>query len=106
LFQWVEELDGLGEVEHMELVDKKGRRHHYRWVNQVPLNGTRDADQMSFFEYWLIVDQKANYHNSSKFSSRKEYWNILRGVIKIMLFRNFEHLLCNVADPPEIMAPG
>jgi hypothetical protein len=186
LFQWVEELDGLGSVEHMELVDPKGRRHHYRWVNQVPLNGTPDADQVNFFEYWLIVGQKATYHNSwvtdqtvskknvvelvkaararwkienetfntlknqgyhlehnfghgqqnlsnnffvlnvlaffihqilelcdkgyqhcrSKFSSRKEYWNILRGVIKIMLFRNFEHLIRNVADPPEIMAPG
>jgi hypothetical protein len=185
LFQWVEELDGLSGVEHMELVDQKGRRHHYRWVNQVPLNGTRDADQVNFFEYWLIVDQKATYHNSwvtdqtvskqnivelvkagrarwkienetfntlknqgyhlehnfghgsqhlsnnlfvlnllaffihqilelcdrgyqycrSKFSSRKEYWNILRGVIQIMLFRNFDHLLRNVADPPEIWAP-
>jgi hypothetical protein len=27
-------------------------------------------------------------------------------VIQIMLFRNFEHLLRNVADPPEVMAPG
>jgi hypothetical protein len=45
LFQWVEELDGLGGVEHMELRDLKGRHHHYRWVNQVPLNGTRNADQ-------------------------------------------------------------
>jgi hypothetical protein len=186
LFQWVEDLDGLDGVEHLELVDQKGRRHHYRWVNQVPLNGTRDADQINFFEYWLIVNQKATYHNSwvtdqtvskknvaelvkagrarwkienetfntlknqgyhlehnfghgsqhlsnnffalnvlaffihqilelcdrgyqhcrSTFSSRKEYWNSLRGVIKIMLFRNFEHLLRNVADPPEVWAPG
>ena len=41
LFQWVEELEGLNGVEHMQLVDQKGRCHHYRWVNQVPLNGTR-----------------------------------------------------------------
>lgn len=186
LFQWVEELDGLGGVEHMELCDEKGRRHHYRWVNQVPLNGTRNADQVNFFEYWLKVDQKVNYHNSwvtdqtvskqnivklvkagrarwkienetfntlknqgyhlehnfghgsrhlsnnffvlnllaffihqilelcdrgyqycrSKFSSRKEYWNNLRGAIRLMLFRDFDHLLRNVADPPEIRAPG
>jgi hypothetical protein len=185
LFQWVEELEGLGGVEHMELCDQKGRRHHYRWVNQVPLNGTRDADQVSFFEYWLKVDQKVTYHNSwvtdqtvskqnivelvnagrarwkienetfntlknqgyhlehnfghgsqylannffvlnllaffihqilelcdrgyqycrSKFSSRKEYWNNLRGAIRLMLFRDLDHLLRNVADPPEIRAP-
>lgn len=186
LFQWVEELDGLGGVEHMELVDQKRRRHHYRWVKQVPLNGTRDADQVNFFEYWLKVDQKVTYHNSwvtdrtvsdknivelvkagrarwkienetfntlknqgyhlehnfghgeqhlsnnffvlnllaffihqilelcdrgyqycrSKFSSRKEYWNNLRIVIRVMLFTDFDHLLRNVADPPEVRAPG
>lgn len=186
LFQWVEELDGLNGVEHMELVDQKGRRHHYRWVNQVPLNGTRDADHVNFFEYWLIVDQKATYHNSwvtdqkvskqnivelvkagrarwkienetfntlknqgyhlehnfghgiqylsnnffvlnvlaffihqilelcdrgyqycrSKYSSRKEYWNGLRATIRLMVFRDYEHLLRYVADPPEIDAPG
>jgi hypothetical protein len=185
LFQWIEELEGLGGVEHMEFCDEKGRRHHYRWVNQVPLNGGPDADQVNFFEYWLTVDQKVTYHNSwvtdremskqnvielvkagrarwkienetfntlknqgyhlehnfghgkqylsnnffllnllaffihqilelcdkgyqycrSKFSSRKEYWNNLRGAIRLMLFRDFDHLLRNVADPPEIRAP-
>jgi hypothetical protein len=169
LFQWVEELDGLKGVEHMELADLKGRRHHYRWVNQVPLNGTRNADQVNFFEYWLKVDQKTTYHNSwvtdqtvskqnvvelvnaararwkienetfntlknqgyhlehnfghgeqhlsnnfftlnlpafyihqilelsdrgyqycrSKFSSRKEYWNNLRIIIRVMLFTDY-----------------
>jgi len=185
LFQWVEELDALNGVEHMQLTDAKGRHHHYRWVNQVPLNGTSDADQINFFEYWLTVDQKVTYHNSwvtdqtvskqniielvkagrsrwkienetfntlknqgyhlehnfghgqqhlsnnffvlnllaffihqilelcdrgyqhcrSKFSSRKECWNNLRGAIRIMLFRDFDHLLRNMADPPEIRAP-
>ncbi len=186
LFQWVEELDGLDGVEHMELRDLKGRHHHYRWVNQVPLNGTRNADQVNFFEYWLKVDEKVTYHNSwvtdqtvskknivelvkagrarwkienetfntlknqgyhlehnfghgrqhlsnnffvlnllaffihqildlcdrgyqycrTKFSSRKEFWNNLRGAIRLMLFRDFDHLLRNVADPPEVRAPG
>jgi hypothetical protein len=186
LFQWVEELDGLGDVDHMEFKDPKGRRHIYRWVNHVPLNGSRNTDQINFFEYWLRVDRKVTYHNSwvtdqnisrdnvvelvkagrarwkienetfntlknqgyhiehnfghgqkylsnnlfvlnllaffihqvmelcdrgyqycrSKFSSRKEYWNNLRAAIRIMLFSDFDHLLRNVADPPEILAPG
>lgn len=185
LFQWVEELQALGGVEHMQFCDPKGRCHHYRWVNQVPLNGARGADEINFFEYWLSVDQKVTYHNSwvtdqtlskkniaemvkagrcrwkienetfntlknqgyhlehnfghgqrhlsnnffvlnllaffihqvlqlcdsgyqycrSKFSSRQEYWNNLRIVIRMMLFTDFEHLLRNVADPPEIRAP-
>ena len=185
LFEWVNELDGLGQGGHLRLSDDKGRRHVYRWVNQVPLNGSRNADQVNFFEYWLRVNQKATYHSSwvtdlevsksnvvelvragrsrwkienetfntlknqgyhiehnfghgqrylsntffvlnllafyihqimelcdngyqycrSKFSSRKEYWNNLRAIIRIMLFRDFDHLLRNVADPPEIRAP-
>jgi hypothetical protein len=64
LFQWIEELEPLQGVEHMELIDAKGRRHRYRWVNQVLLNGSRNADHVNLFEYWLIVDQKATYHNS------------------------------------------
>jgi hypothetical protein len=55
LFQWVEELDGLGDACHMEIGDEKGRRHHYRWVNQVPLNGGPDVDQVNSFEYWLTA---------------------------------------------------
>ena len=185
LFEWIGELDGLGQSGHLKLSDSKGRRHIYRWINHVPLNGSRDADMVNFFEYWLQVGQKVTYHNSwvtdlavskdnvvemvlsgrarwkienetfntlknqgyhlehnfghgkrflsnnffvlnllafyvhqilelcdrgyqycrSKFSSRKEYWNNLRSVIRIMLFRNFEHLLRNLADPPEIRAP-
>ena len=185
LFQWVDDLDKLGQAGHMKLTDDKGRHHIYRWVNQVPLNDTRDADQVNFIEYWLQVDQKITHHNSwvtdltvdkgnvvelvqggrarwkienetfntlknqgyhvghnfghghrhlsvnffilnllaffihqilqlcdrgyqhcrSKFSSRQEYWNNLRTAIRIMLFRDYEHLLRNVADPPEIRAP-
>ena len=185
LFEWVDELDGLGQSGRLQLADDKGRRHVYRWVNQVPLNGSRNADPVNFFEYWLHVGQKVTYHNSwvtdidvgknnivelvqagrarwkienetfntlknqgyhlehnfghgqrylsnnffilnllaffihqilelcdrgyqycrSKFSSRKEYWNNLRVGIRFMLFRDFEHLLRNVADPPEIRAP-
>lgn len=185
LFQWVDEIDALKGVDHLELADSKGRRHLYRWVNQVPLNGTRNADHINFFEYWLTVGQKATYHNSwvtdqpisrenivelvkagrarwkienetfntlknqgyhiehnfghgqqylsnnffvlnllaffihqilelcdsgyqycrSKFSSRREYWNNLRIAIHMMLFSDFDHLLRNVADPPEIRAP-
>ena len=30
----------------------------------MPLNGSKDADAVNFFEYWLMVDQKATYHNS------------------------------------------
>ena len=64
LFQWVNELDGLGDVGKLQLADHKGRVHHYRWANLVPLNGGPNADQVNFFEYWLQVGKKTTYHNS------------------------------------------
>lgn len=185
LFEWVAELSGLGEEHRLELADAKGRRHRYRWINAVPLNGSKDADQVNFFEYWLQKGAKWTYHNSwvtdiavsqsnvvdlvkagrarwkienetfntlknqgyhiehnfghgqchlsmnfftlnllafyihqilelcdapyqrcrAKFTSRKEYWNHLRVAIRLMLFRDFYHLLGFVTDPPEIRPP-
>jgi hypothetical protein len=32
LFEWVQELTGLGEAQQLELTDAKGRRHIYRWL--------------------------------------------------------------------------
>jgi hypothetical protein len=55
---------GLGDAQQLELTDTKGRQHIYRWLNQVPLNGSNDADLVNFFEHWLQVDQKTTYHNS------------------------------------------
>jgi hypothetical protein len=64
LFEWVAELTGLGDGGQLKTVDDKGRRHHYKWINQVPLNGTKDADLVNFFEYQLIRDGKITYRNS------------------------------------------
>jgi hypothetical protein len=185
LFEWVEELSGLGEGGRLQLTDVKGRRHLYRWVNGVPLNGSKDADQVNFFEYRLQTEGKQTYHNSwvtdilveqanvvelvqagrarwkienetfntlknqgyhiehnfghgrchlsmnffvlnllafyihqilelcdahyqrcrAKFTSRKEYWNHLRVAIRLLLFKDFYHLLRFVTDPPQIKPP-
>lgn len=65
LFEWVEEITGLGEAGQLERIDKKGKCHKYHWLNDVPLNGTKDADQINFFQYWIIAKNgKTTYHNS------------------------------------------
>jgi hypothetical protein len=64
LFEWANELHALGDGGSLKLTDKKGRKHRYRWVNGVPLNGTPDADQVNFFEYELIAKGKTTYRNS------------------------------------------
>ena len=49
----------------LELSDEKGRRHRYQWVNQVTLNGTKDADLVNFFQYQLVAETgKVTYKNS------------------------------------------
>ena len=65
LFEWVTELIALGDGGSLELGDEKGRRHRYQWVNQVPLNGTKDADLVNFFQYQLVAKSgKVTYKNS------------------------------------------
>jgi len=55
LFEWVNELMALGDGGSLELGDQKGRRPCYQWVNQVALNGTKDADLVNFFQYQLVA---------------------------------------------------
>ena len=64
LFQWVNELIALGGGDRLEITDSKGNRHCYQWVNQVPLNGTKDADEVNFFQYHIVSDNKITYRNS------------------------------------------
>jgi hypothetical protein len=187
LFEWVNDLIGLGDGKSLELCDDKGRRHRYQWVNQVPLNGTKDTDLVNFFQYQLVAKTgKVTYKNSwvsditidennvstlvkggrarwkienetfntlknqgyhiehnyghgeqnlsmvfftlnllafyvhqildgtdklyqavryNKFTSRKEFFNQLRCTFRIILFKNWEHMLDYILDPPMVRAP-
>jgi hypothetical protein len=186
LFEWVDTTSAMGEAQQLEFTDSKGNRHKYEWINDIPLNGSRNADQVNFFQCWIINKKgKSTYHNSwvtdllvsqnnvqqlvkggrarwkienetfntlknqgyhvehnyghgtrylsmnffvlnllaffihqilelcdlsyqrcrSKFSSRKEFWNQLRCTFRIILFRDFYHLLYFIIDPPMQRAP-
>ena len=41
----------------------------------------------------------------TKFTSRKEYFNQLRCTFRILVFRDFEHMLAYILNPPELMPP-
>ncbi|MBW1897341.1 MAG: transposase family protein [Deltaproteobacteria bacterium] len=65
LFEWVHELTQLGDGDSFEYTDAKGRRHCYQWINDVPLNGTKDADSVNFFQYQIVsTNGKVAYKNS------------------------------------------
>lgn len=64
LFEWVKDMLDLDAGEQMTIKDKEGREHRYCWVNDVPLNGSKDAGQVNFFEYQMINKGKVTYRNS------------------------------------------
>jgi len=64
LYQEFADQKGLGAVSTFSFFDHKGRRHLYEWINQIPLNGTKDADNVNFFQYSLFAKNKRTYHNS------------------------------------------
>ncbi len=41
----------------------------------------------------------------TKFTSRKEFWNQLRCTLRILVFRDFEHMLGYILHPARIMPP-
>jgi len=51
LFEWIHAFDDLPKL---EVIDEKGRRHCYRWQNDVPLQGEQEAIRVNFFEYSLF----------------------------------------------------
>lgn len=64
LYEWFSELKQLKGTSSLHYNDPEGRQHFYEWVNDIPLNGTIDADNVNYFQYTLTVDGKVNYHNS------------------------------------------
>jgi len=64
LFEYVEEITAMGEAQALEFVDLKHRRHIYRWINQVPINGDPKADDVNFFSYQIVTKNKLTYQNS------------------------------------------
>lgn len=64
LFEWFTELKQLDGASRIQFTDFKGRQHLYEWVNEIPLNGTKDADQVNFFYYQLTDKGKITYRNS------------------------------------------
>jgi hypothetical protein len=64
LFKSLSILKQQDKIHTLEFNDTKGRRHIYEWVNGIPLNGARQADNVNYFEYTLINGDKVAFHCS------------------------------------------
>ncbi len=66
MMEWI---DAYDEINSCSFEDDKGRIHHYEWVNEVPLTGSKDSIKTNFFRYQIIGrnkngQQKVVYKNS------------------------------------------
>jgi hypothetical protein len=61
----------------------------------------------AFYVHQILELTDRLYQNVryTKFTSRKEFWNQLRCTFRILVFRNFEHMLAFILNPPQIMPP-
>jgi hypothetical protein len=64
LQEWFTDLKKMKETSKLEFKDPQGRRHLYEWVNNIPLNGTPNADHVNYFEYSIFKGDKRTYRNS------------------------------------------
>ena len=64
LFDCLSTVKERNEINKLESVDSKGCRHIYEWANGVPLNGSKQADNVNFFEYTIIANEKKTFHCS------------------------------------------
>lgn len=51
-------------IQTLEFHDDKGRKHIYRWINNVPLNGTARARNVNFFDCTIMADGKTKFYSS------------------------------------------
>lgn len=64
LFEWVDEFRKMGEMRRLEVRDFEGRLYVFEWANNVPLNGTKNADEINYFECTVTKKEKRVYFGS------------------------------------------
>ncbi len=69
LMEWVDAYD-KEDINELCIIDKKGRTHKYEWVNHVPLFGSSDSIECSFFRYQIISKDK---HGNDKITYKSSW---------------------------------
>jgi len=64
LHQWFADCRGLGQAQQLKIRNHKKKRYLYEWVNDIPLNGSKDADNVNFLQLTIFEGRKATFRNS------------------------------------------
>lgn len=55
MMEW---LNGYFALNHVEFIDEKGRKHFYEWMNDVPLNGSKDSIYVNYLRCTITKKNK------------------------------------------------
>jgi len=64
LYQWFTETRAINETHTLKIKDLNGKDHVYEWLNEIPLNDTRNADNVNFFQYSIFKGEKRTFRSS------------------------------------------
>ena len=64
LFQWFTETRAINETHTLRIKDLNGQDHVYEWLNEIPLNDTKNADNVNFFQYSIFKGKKRTFRSS------------------------------------------
>lgn len=53
-------LEAYPQLNQLEWVDGKGRKHHCEWMNHVPLNGQKDSIKVNFLRFTITVKDQSD----------------------------------------------
>jgi hypothetical protein len=82
LFQQVEAADEAGGVSYYERHDRAaGLVHRFRFVNDMPLNGSRKDVRVNFIEYWEVGQAQAQHFSwvTDLRVNRRNVYKLMRG---------------------------
>lgn len=64
LYQWFTETRAINETHTLKIKDLNGKDHVYEWLNEIPLNDTKNADDVNFFQYSIFKGEKRTFRSS------------------------------------------
>ena len=64
LYQWFTETRAINETHTLKIKDLNGKDHVYEWLNGIPLNDTKNADDVNFFQYSIFKGEKRTFRSS------------------------------------------
>ena len=82
LFEQVQAAEAAGRVTHYERRDRAaGIEHHFRFVNDMPLNESRSDVRVNFIEYWEVSPDKVQHFSwvTDLRVSKRNVYKLMRG---------------------------